>query len=77
MGKAAVASTMMLYAFETARLASPVGLASVWEWAERLVGAIVFTSIFDKISAFVTNLRAAQKTPHAPPETVGAAEDKE
>lgn len=70
-GKAAVASTMMLYAMETFFLVAPAGFSSVRAWGEGVVGAIVFASIFDKIIAFRNNLkeaRAKESAMHESPE---------
>jgi phosphatidylglycerophosphate synthase len=56
MGKAAVASIMVLYAVEVIRLIFGIGrieLVAVLEW---MTAAIVLISMFDKVVAFLREL---------------------
>ena len=58
MGKAAVASIMMLYAIEILKIAFAFPHGLVFDILEWIVGAIVVASMADKVIAFVRELKA-------------------
>lgn len=57
MGKATVASTMVLYALELLRFVADLPPA-LYRAVEYAVGAVVFASIFDKLLVMIRDLRA-------------------
>jgi phosphatidylglycerophosphate synthase len=63
MGKAAIASIMVLYAAEILELVVPVGLMSVLRWLQWAAAAVVGLSVIDKILAFRKDLAEAETEP--------------
>jgi phosphatidylglycerophosphate synthase len=63
MGKAAIASIMVLYGAEILELIVPVGFMAYLRWLQWAAAAVVGASVIDKIIAFLQDLRAVEEKP--------------
>jgi len=66
-GKAAVATTMVLFAVEALRLAAPERLAPAFEIIELIAGIIVAASVLDKGVFFVREIKKGRATEELSP----------
>ncbi len=63
MGKAAIASIMVLYGAEILELIVPVGFMTYLRWLQWAAAAVVGASVIDKIFAFLKDLRVVEEGP--------------